>query len=122
MQIDNNSSLSEAIGKLNAKKISEEQKILQDLKSIKDYIDPVNRIHQLLPAKIPIGFSINKLIDETIMDAAGLIKNNISVNPSDSFIKIASANMLKNAVNMAVQKNSHKIKSIGLAIIKNIFN
>ncbi len=122
MQIKDSKALLQAIEKLNAKLVVHKYEILNNISVIKHALDPVQNINKLLPRKVPVGKALNNLIDESIMDAAELLVYKLATPSNNSIFKVAGNTIIKNSVNMAVSKNSFKIKAISLAIVKNIFN
>lgn len=121
MDITDSKKLTQAIDKLNEQKKVVENKLLSDFFMIHQYMDPVYQINKILPRKLSTGEGLNNLIDNSIEGAADAIKLKFNPHPKDSFTKIAGNNLLKNAITMTVNKNSFKIKAIGLAILKNVF-
>ena len=121
MVIKDTNTLKEAIADLHAKQQLAKIAIINNLNGINKTLDPVHLINKFLPRKIPAGESINNFIDYSIENAATVIKEKFDVHQSNSLVKTAGNNLLKNAVSMAINKNAFKIKVVGLAILKNVF-
>ena len=122
MQIKDSKELLQAIERLNAKLGVHENEILNNIIRIKQALDPVKMVNNLLPRKVTVGETLNNLIDESIIDMADLVIYKLAIPSNNSFIKVAGNAVIKNSINMAVSKNAFKIKAISLAIVKNIFN
>ena len=118
MQINNGKQLAKAINELQTKKAIEEDKIIKDLYIAKQYFDPVYHVNSLLPRKVPLREALNATIAESIFGAATY---GFKARPKDSFLKRAKNNFLRKAALRVLDKNSNKIKAVGLAILKNIF-
>ena len=121
MHIRDSKGLIKAIDALNERRIVEENKLLDKLYLIKQHLDPVYQVNKLLPRKVPVAEVLNKLLDESIIDATNLITNKLNAQSTDSLLKKTGSSFLQLTISKVVFNNTYKIKAISLAILKNIF-
>ena len=112
--------LHSAIKELNKEEILRKNKLLADLKSFEKYFDPVYHVKNSLPPTMPVGFRLNGLLDETIIDATHVINNKIQEQSQGSILLKSGTTMITKVVSKSVLSNKTKIKAISLAIIKNL--
>ena len=105
------------------KKCGDKEKILlNNLRGLKKYFDPVFHIQNALPIQLPIACKINILLDNTISDATHAINNKIVNYSNDSFLLKSGKSLVTRMVTKTVYTNRRSIKAISLSVIKNIFN
>lgn len=109
-----------AIKELDKKHIHKKALLIENLNSFTKYIDPVYHVKNALPPKLPIGFKINDLLDETIVDATEIINKKIRDQSDGSILLKSGGSMVTKIVSKAVFSNRTKIKAVSLAIIKNL--
>ena len=121
MHIEDSKDLTKAINALNHQRIAQENQLLDNLAVVKGYFDPAYQINRLLPRKVPVGKTINNILDESLMNAAYDVTDKLIPASPNSMVKTMGHNFFQKLLSSAVDKNGFKIKAIGLAIIKNIF-
>lgn len=114
--------LQKLINELNKKSIQKENLLKENIKSFNKYFDPVYHINNALPAKVPVTFKINNLLDETISDTTAALNNKIIAQTSGSFLLRSGTAMVTKMVSKTVHSHRNKIKAVGLAILKNILS
>ena len=114
--------LQKAIGKLDEKRICEEEILLKSFTSLRKYFDPVYHMKNMLPPDFPVAVKVNNVLNDSLNQVTYLINNKIITYSKDSILLKSGTKMLTNMVNKTVKINSIKIKAISLAIIKNILN
>ena len=119
MQITDSKQLAKAIDLLESKKASEEDRVVKNLYAAKKYFDPVYHVNSLLPRKVPFREALNAAMSESIMDAASF---GFGAKPKDSFFKKARKSIIRKTALTVLNKNSSRIRAVGLAILKNIMH
>ena len=122
MLINNNESLLIAIENLKSRGKLHHQNLKKNYKLINDIYSPIYQINKILPKPISVGFRINEVMDEVIIDGARSLTKLVKYKESDSLIKNSTNNLLNNTIKLLLNKNKLKIKVYTLAILKNIFS
>src|SRR5665647_513640 len=105
MHIRDSKGLIKAIDALNERRIVEENKLLDKLYLIKQHLDPVYQVNKLLPRKVPVAEVLNKLLDESIIDATNLITNKLNAQSTDSLLKKTGSSFLQLTISKVVFNN-----------------
>ncbi|MDN3654425.1 hypothetical protein QWZ08_02235 [Ferruginibacter paludis] len=122
MSIINRQQLANNIENLKAAERVEKAMFIHQLQTIQQSVDPVFLLKRKLgngTAHIPQLF--DNLIDQSFYSATDLMKNKIGLN-NGSFVAKAADKLVQGNINRFFANNRYKVKSIALAIAKNIFN
>lgn len=122
MVIKNDESLLLAIEQLKHKQKFNGQVLRQHYQKINETYSTVYQVNNFLPEPVPAGVTINKLMDEVLLDGAKTLTKNFKSKDPKSLFANAGNNLLDNAIKLIVSNNKLKIKVYTIAIIKNILN
>jgi hypothetical protein len=121
MSISNRQQLTKSIEKLKEVEQIEKEMLLQQVHTMQQSVDPVVLLRKGLSSnKNHVPHLFDNLLDQSFFSATKLLKNKIGLN-NGSFVTKAADNLLQKNINRFYADNRYKIKSIALAVAKNIF-
>jgi hypothetical protein len=121
MLINSREQLKQEIAYLQSTQLKEKDKLLQQLQAIEQMADPVYLLKKkLAKVKDRIPRLFDNFIDQSFSSGTQLLKDKVGLN-RESFITKAADNLVQKKINHFYEGNRYKIKSIAVAIAKNIF-